>query len=132
VEVKPQSEWREHWREWLPKWKAARRYASSRGWTFRIMDETRIRTQALTNIQFLSRYKNSAYAYPKEESDWVIAGVREMGSATFDYVLAKYFPGIYAAEGIAHLWSLLARRRLECDICAPLGGNTELWVPDET
>jgi hypothetical protein len=35
VEVKPQSEWREHWREWLPKWKAARRYASSRGWTVR-------------------------------------------------------------------------------------------------
>lgn len=129
VEVKPAEEWRQHWREWLPKWKAARRYAASQGWTFRIMDESRIRTQALANIQFLRRYRNNVY--PSQESDWIVASVREIGSATFDYLLAKHFPGIYAAEGVGHLWSLLASRRLECDICSPLNGDTELWVPDE-
>lgn len=130
VEVKPESEWREHWREWLPKWKAARRYAASQGWTFRIMDESRIRTQALANIQFLRRYRNSSY--PLDESNWIVDSVRELGAATFDYLLAKHFQGIYAAEGVRHLWSLLASRRLECDICLPLGGDTELWVPHET
>ncbi|MEO6276287.1 TnsA endonuclease N-terminal domain-containing protein [Roseateles sp.] len=129
VEVKPAEEWHLHWREWLPKWKAARRYAASQGWTFRIMDESRIRTQALANIQFLRRYRNSVY--PSQESDWIVASVRELGSATFDYLLAKHFPGIYAAEGVGHLWSLLASRRLDCDICSSLGGDTELWVPDE-
>lgn len=129
VEVKPQSEWHDHWREWLPKWKAARRYAASQGWTFRIMDESRIRTQALSNIGFLRRYRNAAY--PTQEGDWVVDSVREMGAATFDYLLAKHFPGIYAGEGVGHLWSLLASRRLDCDICLPLGGHTELWVPDE-
>lgn len=129
VEVKPESEWRKHWREWLPKWKAARRYAAAQGWTFCIMDESRIRTQALANIQFLRRYRNNVY--PSQESDWIVESVRELGAATFDYLLAKHFQGIYAAEGIGHLWSLLAGRRLDCDICLPLGGDTELWVPDE-
>lgn len=129
VEVKPREMWREHWREWLPKWKAARRYALSQGWDFRIMDESRIRTRALENIKFLSRYEK--VDFPAAESDQVIAGVRELGSAKFDYLLAKHFSGIYAAEGVAHLWSLLAKRRLDCDIFLPLGGETEMWVPDE-
>jgi len=129
VEVKPQAEWREHWREWLPKWKAARRYAASQGWSFRVMDESRIRTQALVNIQFLRRYRNNVYA--SQESDWIVDSVRELGAVTFDYLLAKHFQGIYAAEGVGHLWSLLASRQLDCDICLPLDGVTELWVPDE-
>lgn len=129
VEVKPESEWREHWREWLPKWKAARRYATSQGWTFRVLDESRIRTQVLKNIVFLRRYRNSVY--PVEESDWIVNSVREMGSVTFDYLLAKHFQGIYIAEGVGHLWSLLCSRRLDCDICLPLSGDTELWVPNE-
>lgn len=129
VEIKPEAEWRQHWRSWMPKWKAARRYAASQGWSFRIMDESRIRTQALTNIQFLRRYRD--HVYPPQESDWIVNSVQELGSATFDYLLAKHFQGLYAAEGVAHLWSLLASRRLDCDICLPLGGETELWVPNE-
>lgn len=130
VEVKPEAEWREHWQTWKSKWIAARRYAASQGWAFRIMDEQRIQTQALQNIQFLRRYRDSNF--PTEEGDWVINSVRELGSATFDYLLAKHFQGMYAAEGVAHLWSLLASRRLDCDIRLPLGKETELWVPDES
>lgn len=130
VEVKPEADWRRYWREWLGKWKAARRYAESQGWQFRIMDESRIRTQALSNIQFLRRYRDTAF--PIEESDSIIQDVQELGSATFDYLLAKHFQGIYAAEGVAHLWGLLAQRRLDCDICLPLAGSTEFWVPNET
>jgi hypothetical protein len=127
VEVKPESEWRQNWRQWRQKWVAARRYATSQGWTFRILDESRIRTRALANIQFLRRYRNSVY--PTQESDWVVESVRELGAATIDYLLARHFQGIYAAEGLGHLYSLLASRRLDCDICLPLGGDTELWVP---
>lgn len=130
VEVKPESEWRARWREWLPKWKAARRHALYQGWHFRIMDESRIRTQALKNIEFLRRYRGQQYS--PEESAWIVASVREMGAATFDYLLAKHFGGIYTAEGVGHLWWLLATRQLDCDICLPLDGQTELWVPDET
>lgn len=126
IEVKPELEWRKHWREWLPKWKAAYRFAQDRDWVFHIQDESRIRDQTLANIQFLERYKRMNF--PLEESLWVISNLREMGSAPFHFLLARHFMGIYRAQGIAHLWHLLATRQLECDISRPLNDQTELWV----
>jgi hypothetical protein len=127
VEVKPEAAWREHWKDWLPKWKSARRYAREQGWEFRILDESRIRDQVLENIRFLERYKRMQF--PTEESCWVIDNLREMGCATMDYLLARHFMGIYRGEGIAHIWHLLATRKLECDITRPFNEFTELWVP---
>lgn len=127
VEVKPEHEWRKHWREWLPKWKAARRYANQQGWVFHIHDESRIRDQALENVRFLERYKRMQFA--GEESRWVVETVRQMGSAPFHYLLARHFMGMYQGEGIAHIWHLLATRQLDCDITRPLGEFTELWIP---
>jgi len=129
IEVKPQSGWRRHWRKWLPKWKAAWRHAQEQGWEFHIYDESRIRGQALENIRFLDRYKR--LSFPKEESQWVIENVRQMGSAPFHYILARHFMGIYRAEGIAHIWHLLATRQLDCDINRKLNDTTELWVPTD-
>lgn len=127
VEVKPAAEWKENWREWSFKWKAARTYAAEHGWKFRIMDESRIRTAALENISFLKKYRDRDVS--REESDLIVDDVRTLGSASVDYLLAKHFPGLYRAEGIAHLWHLLAVRRLDCDIFASLNDNTQVWVP---
>lgn len=129
IEVKPEAEWRAHWRRWLPKWKAAYRFAQQQGWAFHIRDESRIRDQTLRNIAFLSRYRRMAF--PEEESRTVLKTVADMGGATVDYLLARHFMGIYRAEGISHLWHLLATRRLDCDIARPLGDFTELWVPGD-
>ncbi len=129
VEVKPSAEWRLHWREWLPKWKAAWRYASTQGWKFHIYDESRIRDQALENVRFLERYKRMHFA--GEESRWVVENLRQMGTATLDYLLSRHFMGAYRAEGIAHIWHLLATRQLECNINHPLNEFTELWVPGD-
>lgn len=127
VEVKPRAEWKQHWREWLPKWKAAYRYAKEQGWDFHIHDESRIRDQVLENIRFLDRYKRTQF--PIEETRSVIESVRQMGGTPFHYLLAKHFMGIYKAEGVAHIWHLLATRQLDCDISLPLNDFTELWVP---
>lgn len=129
VEVKPEREWRQHWRKWLPKWKAAYAYARAQGWQFHIHDESRIRDQAFDNIMFLSRYKNMTFA--EEESLAVIDTVEQMGVAPFDYLLARHFMGLYRGQGIAHLWHLLATNRLECDISRRLNNFTELWVPTD-
>jgi hypothetical protein len=127
VEVKPEEQWRKHWREWLPKWKAAHRYASDRGWRFKIMDESRIRSTPLENINFLKRYVDldCEETYSQE----VLADLEALGSATFEYLLVKHFQGLFQAQGIQHLWHLLVTRRIECDITLPLGNDTELWVP---
>lgn len=129
IEVKPAAEWRKHWRQWLPKWKAAYAYAKQQGWEFHIRDESRIRDQALQNITFLSRYKRMVF--PAEESQAIVETVEQMGTVTVDYLLARHFMGIYRTEGIAHLWHLLATRKLDCDISQSLSNHTELWVPHD-
>jgi hypothetical protein len=128
IEVKPESEWKRNRQEWLPKWKAAHRYAKEQGWTFHIHDESRIRDQTLFNIRFLEFYKRMQF--PQEESHWVIENIREMGSAPIHYLIARHFMGIYKAEGIAHIWHLLATRKLDGDLSLPLNDLTILWVPN--
>lgn len=127
VEVKPQAQWRKHWREWLPKWKAARRWAHEQGMVFHIVDETRIRTPALANIQFLSRYRRMRFS--PQETAVVLSTLRDMGSTTIDFLLARHFMGLYRAQGIAHIWHLLATRQIDCDIAKPLSDFTEVWIP---
>lgn len=127
VEVKPEAEWRKHWREWLPKWKAARRYAFTQGWIFHVADESRIRDKVLENVRFLERYKRMTFAL--EDSEAVISSVRDMGATPIHYLLARHFMGLYRAEGVAHVWSLIAARRLDCDISQPLNEFTQVWIP---
>lgn len=129
IEVKERKEWRKHWRRWAKKWKAAMRYARDQGWAFHIHDESRIRDQVLENIRFLERYKRMQFA--EQESEWVIENLADIGSAPLDRILQLHFQGIARPEGIAHLWHLLAMRRLECDISRPLTNFTELWVPTD-
>lgn len=128
VEVKPEEEWRQNWREWLPKWKAARRYAVDQGWKFRIFDESRIRDMVLSNIRYLERY--SRMAFDPADSGQVVNTVSLMGGCNVDYLLSRHFAGIYRERGLAHLWHLVATRQLDCDMSAPLSLSTELWVPD--
>jgi hypothetical protein len=126
VEVKPASDWRKHWRKWLPKWKAARRYAQAQGWIFHVVDESRIRDKVLDNVRFLERYKRMSFAF--EDSEAVLSSVRDMGATPIHYLLARHFMGMYRAEGVAHIWSLIATRRLDCDITQPLTEFTQVWI----
>jgi hypothetical protein len=127
IEVKPESEWRKHWREWLPKWKAARRYAQEQGWVFHIRDESRIRDEAFENICFLERYKTMEFC--NVETKEVLETVEAMSLVTLDLLLARHFMGNFRAEGVCHLWHLLATRQLDCDISRPLNAFTEVWIP---
>ena len=127
IEVKPRAEIQTHWSEWKEKFRAARKVAKEQGWIFSVHDESRIRDQTFTNIRFLERYKRMQF--PMEESRAVVETVKQMGLVPFHYLVSRHFMGIYKAEGIAHLWHLLATRQLDCDINLPFSDFTELWIP---
>jgi len=129
IEVKPMAAWREQWRDWAPKWKAARRYAIEQGWTFRIADESRIRDQVLANINYLDRYKRMPF--PEEQSLALIEWVRRLQATTVGDLAASHFKPVEQNEGIAHIWHLVAMRQLECQIDAPLTEQTALWMPND-
>ncbi len=120
VEVKPAEEWRQHWRAWSAKWKAAGRHAAQRGWTFRIHDESRIRDVALANIQFLRRYQGQGQAAG-------LAGRVRQISREGGVMTAQALQGC-AGVSPAQLWLLLAERELEFDLNRPLGADSKVWV----
>jgi hypothetical protein len=127
VEVKPKDDWSKNWRKWLPKWKAARRYAIEQGWEFRIYDEDRIRDTALENIKQLAPFKRSDV--DPEDAKIVLKLLDDMGVAPINYVLARYFGGNFRGRGLSLIWSLLANRAIDCDITVPLTESTEIWIP---
>ncbi len=127
VEVKPQENWRENWRDLLPKWKAAWRYAKQQGWRFHIYDESRIRGQSLKNIQYLERFKNADYA--DLDLDAVVRTVAFKGVASIDYLLELHFQGAQAL-GKSHIFHLIATRQLDCDISGFLGNSLEVTVAE--
>lgn len=127
IEVKPETEWRQHWRDWAPKWETARRYAINRGWIFRIADESRIRDQALTNINYLARYKRMSF--PEERSIAMIDHVRSCQTTTVADLAASYCEPGQRSEGVAHIWHLVAMRDLECQVETPLTERTAIWIP---
>lgn len=129
VEVKPRSEIQEHWSDWKNKFRAAHRYAKEQGWAFKIYDESRIRDVSLENIRFLQRYK--PMNCDPEDIAALISTVKSKGCVQFDYLLERHYGGIYLAEGIAHIWHLLATGKIECDITLSLSKKTELWVPSD-
>lgn len=129
VEVKPRRILRKEWRDMRPKFKAALGYARERGWRFSLQDEFRIHDQVFENVRFLARYKRMEF--PPEETAWILNNLREMGQAPFHYLLARHFCGhIDTAVGISHLWHLLVKRLIDCDMTLPLTNNTVLWTCD--
>lgn len=126
VEVKPRNELRENWRSWKSKFRTALRYAKGRGWQFHIYDEARIRDQALENIRFLDLYKRMHF--PPDMNQQIVEAFHRMGYASPSSIQSQRIVGASGREGMAHIWHLLATRKLDCDITLPLNEFTELWV----
>jgi len=128
VEVKPREEIRNNWKAMKPKFRAALHHARKQGWNFAIFDESRIRDQKLDNISFLQRYKRMEF--PKDESNWILNNLMNMGQAPFEHLLARHFFGkLDKAVGVSHIWHLLVTGQIECDMMQPLCNQTILWIP---
>ncbi|BCG21987.1 hypothetical protein TUM18999_01780 [Pseudomonas tohonis] len=117
VEVKMREQWVPNWREWLPKWKAAYRYACDRGWEFRIYDETRIRGPVLESVEFLQRYRN--LNFDPTFTSAVLNTLSNMKAAPFHHLIARHFTG-NEAIGRSHLWHLIATGQALADLEEPL------------
>jgi hypothetical protein len=127
VEVKPSDEWREHWRKWATKWKAARRFAIERGWTFRIFDESRIRDQVLINIRFLDRFKRMAFEETRLTT--LVEQVQLSKTIALQELLRTNREHDDQHQVAAQIWHLVAVRRMDCQMNAPLTTQTTLWMP---
>ncbi len=126
VEVKPKTEWVQNWHDWKEKWKAMLHYCKNNGYVFHIYDESRIRHDALANINFLMRYKNLQYDI--EDVNAIINQVNLMENTTIDYLLTRFFQGtLYRQHGFRIICHLLLNKKLFCDLFTEINEQTIVW-----
>lgn len=128
VEVKPREAWQDNWRDWLPKWKAAWRYAQSQGWVFHIFDESRIRGVRLRNVEFLQRYRNMSL--DPAWTDAILKSLEMMRRSPFHVLLALHFHG-HEAVGRSYLLHLIAVGKVWTDLDEEINQHSILRCHDE-
>lgn len=130
VEVKYKEDWQANWREWSDKWKSAMRYCKENGFRFAIYDESRIRHQALDNVNFLNGYKN--LAVDRREIKAILQQLEWRGTTTVEVLLELFFKGEFLRpQGKRVLWHLMSQRLIGFDIWDDLKNEQlEVWYVD--
>ena len=120
VEVKYREELRAKHEEYLPKVRAARRYARQRGWNYRIYTDRHIRGKAhrLANLKFLQAYRRDVR--DARTSDVLLAALAAGGTASARTLLERCAGTCREdrARFVACLWRLVATQEVRADLCA--------------
>lgn len=126
-EVKYRANFREQWRNLLPKFRAAKSYCAQRGWRFEVYTEREIRTPYLDNVKFLWPFLNRE---PSPLQRAQVVGVFESCS----FISVSNLLGMLApdpkqrGELIPVLWHLIANGAVCCDLNIPLSMTTVLSI----
>lgn len=117
------------WRNLRRHVQAMRVHAHSRGWDFRILTETEIRTPFLDNARFLDPYMCRADDVAGEEL--LLQWMEEFQQTDPETLLAVAARDrTHQVELTAALWRLVACKRIICDLTRPLTMKSEIWVRD--
>ncbi len=129
-EIKYRDDFRASWRQLLPKFRAAKRVADSRGWIFKVLTEREIRTPYLKNVQFLWPYK--ARMVEKGLVEHVLTVLSDLQEADPELLLmALCSDQKNRALMIPVLWHLVAHSRIGCDMDQPLTMQSSLWSKED-
>ena len=130
-EVKFRDDFREAWRTYLPKFRAAKAYCRERGWVFRVYTEVEIRTTYLSNVKFLWPYV--ARKVDPAMRDHMLNVLWDLGEADPDFLLhALCSDATGRARLIPMLWHMLASGDIGCDLDSKLTMSSRIWPMKES
>jgi hypothetical protein len=117
------------WKEYKPKYKAAMNYADRKGWRFKILTENEIRTDFLSNIKFLNRYKNLENQDDDNNFKLILYTLDNLGMTTPEKVIAAAAKNkLHKAELIFTLWSMISLNFIQCDLTKKLNMQSDIWI----
>lgn len=126
-EVKYRRDFRDSWKELLPKFRAAKEFALNQGWQFEVYTEKEIRTPYLQNAKFLLRYKNQAIS--KENASHILTYLEDLKTTDPQVLLhAMCYDKDNQALFIPVLWHLIANGYVGCDLDSPLTMTSKIWT----
>jgi len=126
-EIKYRDDLRTHWHAYRAKFKAARRYARSQGWVFRLLTEREMRTPYLQNVKFLRQYRERRFdCGDRHQTLTILAGRGETEPET---LLAWLSPDRWErARLLPVLWHLIAIGEVRADLTGPLTMRSRIWA----
>lgn len=126
-EVKYRSDMLKRWDELKPKFKAGIRYANDRGWRFKVLTDSEIRTNHMKNARFLLPYLNQDL--DDSHAKMLIHRLIELRETSIQALIASVFNNKWAqAELIPSVWYLIASRRIATDLNQPLTMSSSIWL----
>ncbi|ABO89168.1 transposase [Aeromonas salmonicida subsp. salmonicida] len=126
-EVKYRSELKELWPELKPKFRAALRFARSKGWRFKLITETEVREVRLKNAKFLLPFVKKG---PVAEVDMDILeeAIQILNQSTPKDLLAHIYQDEWnRARLMPTLWYLIGTRQIATDLDQPLTMSSTIW-----
>jgi hypothetical protein len=129
-EVKFRVDFRNDWKTYLPKFRAAKAYCQEQGWVFRVFTEVEIRTNYLMNARFLWPYL-SRKVDPALRAH-VLTVLWDLNEADPDFLLHALSS---LPNGRAHLipvlWHMIAIGEIGCDLDQRLTMASRIWPMKE-
>lgn len=118
-EVKYREDFRNDWKNLLPKFRAAKAVCLERGWRFLVYTEREIRTPYLLNVKFLWQFLEQV---PEDGMrSLVLQVLNDLDEADPDLLLhALCRDAENRARFIPIIWHLVATGEIECDLGKPI------------
>jgi hypothetical protein len=126
-EVKYRSELRDNWQDLKPRFQSARRYASEKGWKFKLITEKEIRTPHLENAKFLMPFIRQG---PQTELDMDILddAIRTLDHSTPAQLLEHIYQDEWnRARLLPTLWYLIGTRQIATDLNTKVTMASPIW-----
>ena len=127
-EVKYREELKKQWSTLKPRFMAARRYAHSQGWRFKLVTEREIRgSDLLWNAKFLLPYIHDTVG--DGERALLTKMLRREGQSTPSNLLYACATDPWEQARLLNaLWHLVAVREIACDLGTKLTMQSEIWL----
>jgi hypothetical protein len=127
VDVKHTADLAKNAAKYAPKFEAARLFAEERGWEFKIIDETTLRTPYLSNLKFLRAFKERP---PETSQIETIIRTLGKGSLTFNELLDLLAPSDQEKlSWIPVIWHMVITQLILADLQTPISGDMLLELP---
>jgi len=128
-EIKYRNDLKENWKDYKCKFQAALRFASNKGWRFKILTEKEIRTDYLINAKFLLKYRNASHDLGMINT--LSDTIKDLRVSTpREIIVAASIDVNRRAELLHTLWFMIANNMIGTDFNTQLNMNSEIWVLD--
>ncbi len=128
-EIKYESELRDNFQKFKPRFKAAKTFCETQGWEFKIFTEKHIRTPLLDNINFLSRYNYNdldpnCYKY-------IVNTLTDLGTSSPAELMLTLENADYNLKGrcLYALWYAIKLEDIGCNLVTQeLSMDAQIWI----